>query len=279
MRSFNKIAIIGVGLIGGSIGLAAQKRGIARHVVGVFRRTSTMARALRMKAVTSVSMDIAEGVKDADIVIIATPVSLIPVMAKRCAPFMKKGAILTDAGSVKGFVVKEISKAIPKGVRFVGSHPMAGSEKTSVRFARADLFQGAFTILTMAQRTDKAALAVIRRFWASLGSKVVVATPEEHDRIVALVSHLPHVIAQELCILQDKKSLPYAAGGFKDTTRIASSDPDMWMDIFMANRLEVTRAIDRFIEELETFKTDLKSGRTKKILARSRMAKAIRDRI
>ena len=279
MKQFNKIAIIGVGLIGGSIGLAARKKGVAGRVTGIFRRTSTMAKALRVKAVDGVSMDIAKGVKDADLVIIATPVSLIPVMARRAAPFMKKGAILTVAGSVKGFVVKEVSKAIPKSVKFVGSHPMAGSEKTSVESARADLFRGAFTILTKTAGTDIAALNKVKKFWSALGSKVVVMSPEEHDRIVALVSHLPHVAAQELCLAQDGKSLAYAAGGFRDTTRIASSDPDIWLDIFRTNRLEVAKALDAFIGELKAFKAYLEAGDARKMLARSKKAKSVRDRI
>jgi prephenate dehydrogenase len=279
MRLFNKITIIGVGLIGGSIGLAVKKRKVAGEVVGVFRHADTMQRARKARAIDTATMDMLEGVKDADLVVIATPVSMIPCIVEAIAPVMRKGSIITDAGSAKGFVVREASKALSNGVKFVGSHPMAGSEKTGVNFASADLFKGATSIVTRTRYTDKAALLKIKRFWESLGSKVMVMDPDEHDRAVALVSHLPHLLAQELCLLQDKKSIACAAGGFKDTTRIAASDPMMWLDIFQANKKEVARAIDDMVNLLKHFKKAVESGDSKSIAARGARAKAIREEL
>lgn len=279
MKLFNKITIIGVGLIGGSVGLAAKKRKVAGEVAGVFRHASTMRTAKKAKAVDCATMDMLDAVKDADLVVVATPVSTIPCIVRKIAPCMKKGAIITDAGSAKSFVVKEATMGLPKRIRFVGSHPMAGSEKTGVASASADLFKGATSIVTKTKSTDKAALLKVKKFWESLGSKVIIMDPDEHDRAVALVSHLPHVIAQELCLLQDNKSIACAAGGFKDTTRIAASDPVMWLDIFQANKKEVARAIDDIIGSLNNFKKAVAADNSRSIVARGAKAKAIRDRL
>jgi len=279
VKKFNKIAIIGVGLIGGSIGLAVKKRKLAKQVVGIFRRPSSLKKALKCRAIDRGTLDMAEGVSGADLVIIATPVGLVPVMAKKAMPHMAKGAILTDVGSVKGFIEREVVGSVSHGIKFVGSHPMAGSEKSGVENAEADLFKGALTILTRTRRTDLAALRRVDSFWKALGSRVKVLSPEEHDARVALVSHLPHMVAQSLCLILDDKSEPYAAGGFKDTTRIAASDPVMWTDIAATNAPAIEKALDLLIRDLCWLKLLLSEGDIRSISARINQAKRIRERL
>lgn len=247
MARFNRIAIIGVGLIGGSIGLAVRKRGLAKEVVGIFRHSSTMRRALRHKAIDTGTMDIAQGVKGADMVIICSPVHAIPALARQAARFVKAGAVITDVGSTKSWIVGRMEKLLAKSpAMFVGSHPMAGSERTGVEFARADLFDGSPCIVTKTARTGSRALAKVAGFWKALGARTRTMAPGEHDRMVALISHLPHVVAFSLAGAVPERSLDYAAEGFRDTTRIASSDPELWADIFMTNRGQILKSARLF---------------------------------
>jgi prephenate dehydrogenase len=274
MPRFNKVAIIGVGLIGGSIGLAIRKRKAARQVVGVFRRSSTLRKALRHKAVDKATMDIAEGVKGADLIIIGSPVHSIPALAWEAARAAKPGAIITDVGSTKAWIVARMEKLLKNSpVSFVGSHPMAGSEKTGVEFARADLLEGSPCIVTRTDRTERKALAKVAGFWKSLGAKVDVMAPAEHDRAVSLISHLPHIVAFSLAGSVPAKELRHAAEGFKDTTRVASSDPELWSDIFLTNRTEVIKAARMFKKYYESLVAAIAKGdrrRTIKTLAAAR---------
>lgn len=247
MARFNRVAIIGVGLIGGSIGLAVRKRKLAKEVVGVFRHRSTMRRALRRKAVDTGVMDVGEGVAGSDLIIICSPVHAIPALAREAARFAKPGAVITDVGSTKAWIVARMEKLLAgTPATFVGSHPMAGSEKTGVEAARADLVDGSPCIVTRTVRTDRRALAKVVSFWKALGGRTTVLSPAEHDRMVALISHLPHVVAFSLAGAVPVQSLGYAAEGFRDTTRVASSDPELWADIFMTNRRELMRSAKLF---------------------------------
>ncbi|MCX5686245.1 MAG: prephenate dehydrogenase/arogenate dehydrogenase family protein, partial [Candidatus Omnitrophica bacterium] len=190
MKQFNKIAIIGVGLIGGSIGLAVKKRKLAGEVVGVFRRRSTLKKALRHKAVDRGTMSVREGVFDADLIILATPVRSIVAAASQAIKCAKAGAIITDVGSTKGLIVNRIEDMLSKSrsLNFIGSHPMAGSEKQSVEFARHDLLEDTPCIVTRTGKTDVSSLEKIISFWKALGTKVKVMSPSEHDRGVSLIS-------------------------------------------------------------------------------------------
>ena len=247
MRLFNKVAIVGVGLIGGSVALAIKRKGLAKEVVGVFRRRSTLEKALRRKAIDKGFMDVRDGVKNADLIILATPVSSIVRIARKAMKYARKGAILTDVGSTKNWIVGQLDKASGDlAVNFVGSHPMAGSEHTSVEFARDSLLEEAPCIVTRTAKTNRAALAKIVNFWKGLGAKVKVMTPAQHDRSVALISHLPHIVAFSLAGAIPQKDMAYAAEGFKDTTRVASSDPYLWADIFLTNRKEAIKACRLF---------------------------------
>jgi len=274
---FRKDTIIGVGLIGGSIGLALKKRRLAKEVVGVFRRRSTLTKAMRRRAVDHGTFDLERGVSGADMVIIATNVGTIPGFARRAARFMKEGSILTDVGSVKEDIVNKIEGFLPEGVSFVGAHPMAGGEKASVAFASAGLFKGTNVILTSTKDTDKGALRKVSKFWLSLGARISIMDPRTHDKKVSMVSHLPHMAAVALCLAQEKDGLVYAANGFRDTTRIASSDPAMWLDILRDNREFSIRALDKLIVDLNDIRMALARKGFRRLLANLKKAKSIRD--
>ncbi len=280
MKHFNKITIIGVGLMGGSIGLAIKKRGLAREVTGVFRRGRRMKTALSRGAVDKGVMNIADGVRDADLIILAGPVSMIPALASDVILFAKKGAIITDVGSTKTWIVNWIEKGLKrsKSIFFVGSHPMAGSEQTGVEYARADLFEGAPCIVTKTKNTNKAAFNRVSAFWSSLGANVDTMDPGRHDKVVALISHLPHLVAFSLAGAVPGESIKYAAEGFKDTTRVASSDPRLWADIFITNRKEVIKACRIFEKYYKGIIKRLSKGRFTEMISMLEAAKEKRDK-
>lgn len=275
MKKFGKITIIGVGLIGGSIGLAVKKRRLAKEVVGVFRRPSTLKKALRYGAIDKGTMSIQEGVKDADLVILATPVSFIPRIAREVAKYTRKDAIITDVGSTKKWIVSKIETM---GL-FVGTHPMAGSEHAGVEFARKDLFEDSPCIVTKTDRTDKKALVKIVNFWKALGAKVMIMSPAEHDRSVSAISHLPHIVAFSLAGAVRVKDLKYAAEGFKDTTRVALSDPNLWADIFMSNKREILKAGCAFEKYYKKIITAILKGKRPEIVRLLKRARVIRENI
>lgn len=279
MVLFKKVVIIGVGLIGGSIGLAIRKKRIAREVIGVFRRESTLKKALKAGAVDKATMHIAGAVKCADLIIIGSPVSSIPKLAKEAAKYAKKGAVITDVGSTKNWIVADIEKFLNKSSRasFVGSHPMAGSEHAGVEYARADLLEDAPCIVTKTAGTNKVALNRVVDFWRSLGTKVSVMSPVEHDRSVALISHLPHIVAFGLAGAVPVNTLKYAAEGFKDTTRVASSDPQLWADIFLTNRFEILRSGRLFERYYKDILKAVSKGDYSKTVKALKTAKMKRD--
>ena len=181
---FKRITIIGLGLIGGSLALAIKEKKLAKEIAGVSRRKSTIREALKNKIVDSGTLDLEDGVKDSDLIIIATPVFKIVSIAKRVAPFLKKGAILTDAGSTKRYIVRSIEKALPKGIDFVGSHPIAGSERSGIQSANKDLFKNACCILTKSNYTNPKAIGKVKKFWEALGMEVIIMRPQTHDRLL-----------------------------------------------------------------------------------------------
>lgn len=280
MKLFNKIAIIGVGLIGGSIGLAVKKRKLAGEVVGVFRRPSTLRKALNGKAVDRGTMSIREGVHDADLIILAAPVFKIATIAKEVVKFAKDGAVITDVGSTKAWIVDKIEEMLPKesSISFVGSHPMAGSEKKSVEFSRCDLLRNTPCIVTKTIRTDAGSLNRVVNFWKALGAKVSVMSPLGHDRSVSLISHLPHIVAYGLAGAVPLKELKFAAEGFKDTTRVASSDPELWSDIFLTNKKEIAKACRIFEKYYHNVLRAIAAGDYKKTVKLLKSAKSKRDK-
>jgi prephenate dehydrogenase len=274
----NKLCIVGLGLIGGSVGLAARERRLARKVYGLVRRRESIREAKRLGVVDVATMDAEEAVSNADLVIIATPLSVMERMATVIKPYLSPGCIVTDVGSSKQCVVGAMEKVFHPRVHFIGAHPIAGSERSGMRAARANLFEGAPCILTPTRKTNKKALGKVRRFWQDLGSQVTPMSTGAHDRIVAAISHLPHMLAVALvnCIAgtpgSAKKFLPFAGTGFKDSTRIAASLPDMWVDICLANRDEILRALGSFEKQLRTLKKALRSANptaVRKLLSRA----------
>ena len=278
MKKFNKVAIIGVGLIGGSMGLALKKRGLARLVVGVGRRRSSLKKAQRKGAIDWGTLSLENGVRGADLIILATPVLKIIDFGKRLSGLVAPGTIITDVGSTKAEVVRILERSLPKGVHFVGGHPMAGSEHRGVEFAQKDLFRGTLTFLTKTKNTNPAALRTVSFLWRTLGAKVEILSPARHDKIVANISHLVHIAACEL-VNSAKGDLRYASSGFADTTRIASSDPALWRDIILTNKREIVASLDRYIRTLQKTKKIIASGSAVKIKSELGKAKSLREKV
>lgn len=258
-----KITVVGVGLLGGSIGLAVRQRHIARHVTGYVRRPEQIAECLAAGAVDEATQDLAAAVTDAALVILCTPVGQMRELAQQLRPHLRADAIVTDVGSVKGSVVAELETVLPQ---FVGSHPMAGSEKTGVAHARADLFEGAVCAVTATPKTNPAAVATVETFWRALGARPVHLSPEEHDRLVARASHLPHAVATALVNTVLGRAVngqsDFCATGFRDTTRLADGSVAMWRDIALANRESIDQALGELADELGALRQALGRGDT-----------------
>jgi len=280
MKRFNKIAIIGIGLIGGSIGLTAKKKQLAKKVVGICRRPESVIAAKEAGAVDEVTEDYDKGLEDVDLAIIATPVGKIVDIAKEIKKHAKKEIIVTDVGSTKELIVKEVEKITrDSNIKFVGAHPMAGSEKSGVKFASDNLFSNSICILTPTNKTNKNAFETVEKFWISLGAKCEILSPDEHDKYISLISHLPHIAAIALIIEADEKgeSLKYASTGFKDTTRIASSNPNLWQDIFITNKDALLRALKDYKCALEGIERSIENEKTENLIALLKRAKDVRD--
>lgn len=281
---WNKITIVGVGLLGGSLGMAIKCRRLARRVEGYVRRPATAVECRRLKVLDRATLDLHSAVADADLVIVCTPLAQMRSLVKQMLPSLKRGAIVTDVGSVKGSVVKELESLVAKaGGHFVGSHPMAGAEKTGVSAARADLFECAMCVVTPTRRTNLAALRKVENFWKAVGGRLLKLTPEIHDLLASRSSHLPHVLAATLAhgVLdpaQPKSQAALCANGFRDTTRIASGSPEMWRDIALANRRNLARALAGFVVKLRKFQRTLEKSDAKAVTRFFETAKQRRDR-
>ncbi|MCX5693502.1 MAG: prephenate dehydrogenase [Candidatus Omnitrophica bacterium] len=274
---FNKITIIGLGLIGGSLALAIKEKKLAKEIAGVSRRKSTIDRAIENKIVDFATLNLKDGVKDSDLVIIAAPVLRIAAIAKLAAPFLKKDAILTDAGSTKRYILKYIEKSGFKSVNFVGSHPIAGSEKSGIKSANKDLFEKSCCILTKTKNTNPKTIVKLKKFWRKLGMQVAIMSPQMHDKILSEISHMPHAVSVSLVNSVGKNSLKLAAGGFKDITRIASGEPELWKDIFLTNRDNLVKDIEILKKELSKIQIALKNNDEACLLKLLGNAKVIRD--
>ena len=280
---FRKIAIVGVGLLGGSLGLAVKHRKLARQTAGFVRRAVSLKDCEKAGAVDFATTDLLAAVWEADLIIICAPLGQMRSLAERMLPALKPGAIVTDVGSVKAGVVRELESLVQKpGAYFIGSHPMAGAEKTGVSAARADLFENAVCVVTPTKKTNRTALKRVERFWKALGSRVLELTPETHDALVSRTSHLPHVLAATLANLvlhpaQPKLQAALCANGFRDTTRIASGSPEMWRDIALANRKNLVKSLNAFVAKLQKFQRMVKRGNAKAIAAFFETAKQRRD--
>ena len=252
MPLIKRLAIIGVGLIGGSLARALREKGEVGEIVGIGRGEANLKRAVELGVVDRYTTDPCEGVRDADLVFLATPVCSIAATVERVAPFLAPGCVVTDGGSVKEGIVAPCERLMPAGTHFVGGHPIAGTEHSGVEASFATLYQGKRCILTPTDHTDQDALARVAQMWEIAGSEVIMMDVLKHDRVVAAISHLPHMVAYSLVNAVegydrfDESILKYSAGGFRDFTRIASSDPAMWRDIALMNRDAVLEIMDSF---------------------------------
>jgi prephenate dehydrogenase len=262
MKRIKKITVIGLGLIGGSLALAIKNVGNF-EITGYDSSKEAVEIALYRKLIDRGAKDYKESVEDADLVIISTPVRLIINIINEIKDNLKSGCIITDVGSAKNKIVEHVKKIIPKDCVFIGGHPMAGSENEGVLSATPDLFKNAFYVLTPTDSTVSDPLLILHTLFTKIGSKVITISPKEHDRIVALISHLPHILSTNLVDLVDDKQKELAnlfklcAGGFRDMTRIASSNPKMWLDISFENKEEIIKAIDEYTDYLNIFKNSL----------------------
>jgi cyclohexadieny/prephenate dehydrogenase len=254
---FKRIALIGFGLIGGSIARAARVQGLATEIVTTARSAKTRARVTELGIVDSVLETNEEAVKGADLVILCIPVGACGLVAEEIAPFLEPGAIVSDVGSVKGAIARDMGPHIPPGVHFVPAHPVAGTEHSGPDSGFAELFINRWCILTPPDGTDPAAVEKLRAFWAGLGARVEIMTPDHHDLVLAITSHLPHLIAytivgtaDELEEVTSSEVIKFSAGGFRDFTRIAASDPTMWRDVFLTNKEAVLEMLGTFNEDL-----------------------------
>jgi cyclohexadieny/prephenate dehydrogenase len=265
---FRRVAIIGFGLIGGSIARALQARpGIAAEIVACENAPGAMARVIELGIADRVTADAGDAVRGADCVILCAPVGAYAELAAAIAPHLAPGAILSDVGSTKQSVLRDVGPMVPAGVHFVPAHPLAGTEHSGPDAGFATLFEGRWCLLTPPPGTDAAAVARMQAFWQRLGSMVSVMEPAHHDRVLAIVSHLPHLIAFTICGTADdladetrQQVLQFAASGFRDFTRIAASDPTMWRDVFLNNREALLEMLARFTEDAQAMARAVRWG-------------------
>ncbi len=264
---FEKLALIGSGLIGSSIAHAARAQGVVRTIVATARSEKTRQRVKELGFADEVAADNIAAVKDADLVIVCIPVGQSGAVAQEIGPHLKAGAIVSDVGSVKGSVLRDMAPFLPKNVHFVPAHPVAGTENSGPDSGFAELFVNRWCILTPPADADAAAVERLALFWRTLGAKVESMSAEHHDLVLAITSHVPHLIAytivgtaDELGEVTQSEVLQFSAGGFRDFTRIAASDPTMWRDVFLANREAVLEMLGRFNEDLSALTRAMRSG-------------------
>jgi len=260
-NTFEKVCIVGLGLIGGSIGLAIKRSNISNQITGYARSNSTLERAIDLGLVDSVKDNLKDAVNNSDLVILATPLSTFRELVEEMSPFLKKGCIITDTGSAKLTVIEDLKDILPNGVEFVPGHPIAGTEESGPDAGFAELFDNRWCILTPTEDNSSNAVDLVKDFWESIGSKVEIMDPMHHDKVLAITSHIPHLIAfnivgtaNNLANVTEKEVVKYSAGGFRDFTRIAASDPKMWSDIFTYNSDAVLEMLDLFSNDLAKLK-------------------------
>jgi len=281
--SFRRVALIGFGLIGGSIARAARLQGLADEIVTTARSEKTRARVKELGLVDRVVETNVEAVRDADLVILCIPVGACGAVAAEIGPHLKAGAIVSDVGSVKSAVVREMAPHIRDGVHFVPAHPVAGTEHSGPDSGFAELFINRWCILTPPEGTSAEATEKLRAFWAGLGARVEIMTPDHHDLVLAITSHLPHLIAytivgtaDELAQVTESEVIKFSAGGFRDFTRIAASDPTMWRDVFLNNKDAVLEMLGTFTEDLSKLTRAIRRGDGEALFEHFTRTRAIR---
>ena len=283
---FDRIALIGIGLIGSSIARDVKALGLAREVVVSTRSAETLKRAEELELGTSYALSAADAVEGADLIIVSVPVGASEAVARQIAPHLKPGAIVTDVGSTKASVIAQMAPHMPKSVHFIPGHPLAGTEKSGPDAGFTGLFQGRWCIFTPLPGTDAAALAKLKAFWEALGSKIDEMDPEHHDKVLAIVSHLPHIIAynivgtaDDLEAVTQSEVIKYSASGFRDFTRLAASDPTMWRDVCLHNKDAILEMLARFSEDLAYLQRAIRWGEGDKLFELFTRTRAVRRSI
>jgi cyclohexadieny/prephenate dehydrogenase len=283
---FEKVALLGLGLIGSSLSRAMRRGQLVQHISGYARSAETRNTALDLGLIQHAHDTAAEAVRDADLVFLCTPIGTYADLAREIAPHLKPGSILTDVGSVKGAVMRDVAPHLPLNVHFIPGHPIAGTEQSGPRAGFASLFDNRWCILTPPPHANPEAVAKLKTFWQALGSMVDEMSPEHHDLVLAITSHLPHLIAYntvataaDLEDVTDSEVIKYSAGGFRDFTRIAASDPTMWRDVFLNNREAVLEMLGRFSEELSVLQRAIRWGDGETLFDLFTRARAVRRSI
>jgi cyclohexadieny/prephenate dehydrogenase len=283
---FNRLALIGVGLIGSSIARAAKAQGVVGSIVATARSPATRKRVAELGLADQLVESNAAAVEGADLVIVCVPVGACGEIAREIAGHLSAGAIVSDVGSVKGSVLRDMGRYIPKGVHFIPAHPVAGTEYSGPDAGFAELFVNRWCILTPPDNADKAAVEKLAKFWTALGANVETMTADHHDLVLAITSHLPHLIAytivgtaDELGEVTKSEVLQFSAGGFRDFTRIAASDPTMWRDVFLANKDAVLEMLGRFNEDISSLTEAIRKGDGKALFEHFKRTRAIRKGI
>ncbi len=284
--AFERVALIGIGLIGSSLARVLRRDRLAGEIVACARNQATRDTALALGLADRATEDAAEAVRGADLVVLATPLSAYAAIGARIAPALRPGAIVTDVGSVKQAVIRDLQPSLPANVHFIPGHPVAGTEHSGPESGFAELFRDRWCILTPLPDTDPAALSTLTALWEQAGMRVVTMDPEHHDKVLAMTSHLPHVIAYTIVgtatDLEDSlksEVIKFSAGGFRDFTRIAGSDPVMWRDIFLNNREAVLEMLQRFSEDLTALQRAIRWGEADKLEELFSRTRAIRRSI
>jgi len=273
MRNWDVVAIVGVGLIGGSIGLALRQRGLAREIVGIGRRTSSLQAARRAGAVTRTTTNLAQGVSHAELTIVCTPVDQVAQHVMDVAAACPSAGVITDAGSIKQPIVRRVAEGLGPRSRFVGSHPLAGGEQRGPLAAIAELFENRTVVTTPTRQTPADVIESVEHFWSALGAKVVRLAADRHDVIVAATSHVPHLVAAALADATKKSHLPFCSTGWEDTTRVAAGDPELWMQILRGNSAAVLEALGAVESSLASLREAIRrddARALKKVLARAK---------
>lgn len=279
-RMFETVAIVGPGLIGGSVGMGLKQAGLAGRVIGIGHRQRSIDKAVELAAIDEGTLELAKGVADADLVILCTGVALVPVHAGKALPVMKPGSILTDVGSTKREITEKIEALIDKrNVSYLGTHPLAGMEKRGVQAARGDLFRGSICIFTPTAHTTAEAKQRLAAMWSALGASVRELDARTHDKLISEISHLPHLVAAALVNGASGEALEFAATGFRDTTRIAAGDPELWAEILLANRENVARGLLLLLEQVRAFAMALDRNDKEALLRVLQSAKDKRDKL
>jgi prephenate dehydrogenase len=280
---WEKITLAGVGLLGGSLGLAVKRAGLAGQVAGCVRRPESIKECQDLGIVDSATTDLVEAVQGAGLIVLCTPLAQMKSLAEQMLPHLEKNAVVTDVGSVKSGVVRELEPLLASHqVHFIGSHPLAGAERTGPGAARHDLFENAVSVVTPTPQSDDGALQSVLALWKAVGARTLTLSPELHDELVSRSSHLPHIVAAELANyilspVHPKEQPLLCANGFRDSTRIALGSPGMWRDIVMANRENLTRVLSVFIENLQEFQISLQNKDSKAVLEFFQLAQERRE--